>query len=399
MSVLNDTGRSVPPPNLQQRIDWTPVGLRSAVTLLRHVERRTLLLHHMPLLRSDAATAFYTPIDLFFNHPRNQGRDVISKAAGLRREKAPIAFHEYHINLFFQAHYRFLQQRIVLSATQRTERQESAVRGSQMLSGSGDGEEAKARCGGGILLQSAPGISVIQRSAHRGSLVRASRALPVSGVGGEEQAQSVSGIQRIFTSSRQSEQAGRHASYLVKQNATFASLSGQMLKRGNDRAVPAQLHLQPHRLASHGFMSVIRHDDLAKIHATRIEMNLRRHQVVYVQSRPVQRSLGGSFEVGAKPVVRKERAASVTAEPYSVVDQLFRMGLERAPVKGMTLQEVSVPEPSSNRSGEMKSAGIVEMLSSAPEPRSRQEIELIADKVSRIIQQRNRFEKERRGEF
>ena len=589
MSVLHDTRRSVPPPKLQRSIAWVPAGLRSAVTLIRLIERRTLRLHRMPLhRRRDESTALYTPIDLFFNHPRNRGGEVFSQIAARRTEGDSIAYHEYRINLFFQAHYRLLQQRLVLSMTQRTARQESATRASQALSrsedggqmlagsvpvtlaaqhsvarasrvlsrsedggqlltgrlpgtlatqrsvarasrvlresvdgesqngrrapgmstmqrsfvrksrsssGSGDGAEEQSQRGCVIELWRVPGTSVAQRSVvrtsqalpgsqsvgaeqarrgdviqwqsipctspmhrffvrtsqalsgsggggelnvRRGSLiqlrgipgispmeqsfVRASRVLSGLGGGGQVVAERLPGTlvtQRSFVrksrSSSVSEVDGednprrgngiewRSVSVISPMQRSIYRTSRALPGSDDDGQIVARLNLEyqllPHRLASRGFMPVIRHDELATIRAARIEENPRRYQVAYAQARPVQRLQRGGVEVGAELAERPARTTSATAEPYSVVDQLFRMGLESAPVRGMMLQEVSGPAAAANSVGAMKSAGIVEMRSGAPEARSRQEIELIADKVSRIIQQRNRFERERRGGF
>jgi hypothetical protein len=426
MSVLHDMSRSVPPPKLQLRMVWVPASLRSAVALLRHVERRTLLLHSMPLrMRSDAATAMYTPIDLFFKHPRNRGGDVFSKAAGRSRRGDSIAFHEYRINLFFQAHYWYRQSRIVLSAMKRSTRQESALRSSRALSRSGGGGTEQARRSSGIQWRQGLGKSPIQRSFDR-----ASRALSRSEIGGAEKAWHVTGIElgsvpvtlvtqrsvaRTSRALSKSEDGGeakagrgngiewRHIPGMSPVQRSVARVSRALPGSDDDGQIVARLNLEyqvlPHRLTSRGFTPVIRHDRLARIHPTRIEMTPHRHQVAYAQSRPVRLSSGGSVEVDAELAERKARTVSTTAAPYTAVDQLFRMGLEKTPVTGMTLQEITGTAPSMNRSGEMKSAGMVEMDSAHPSLRSKQEIELIADKVSRLMQQRNRFEKERRGEF
>ena len=90
---------------------------------------------------------------------------------------------------------------------------------------------------------------------------------------------------------------------------------------------------------------------------------------------------------------------SVTSQSGNAVERLFEMSIASKPIQGFKLHDISGNEAAIANAIEKKIANSVSTFMSNPAVQNKHEINQLADKVSRILQQRERFERERKGQF
>jgi hypothetical protein len=109
------------------------------------------------------------------------------------------------------------------------------------------------------------------------------------------------------------------------------------------------------------------------------------------------------------PVYNKKNstpALSVKAQENNMVDQLFDLGMASIPMQGLNLREFSREKEavtSNTTKASDTDSAVSSKISSTRTGKAvtidNHEISQIADKVSRLLQQRERFERERKGHF
>jgi len=97
--------------------------------------------------------------------------------------------------------------------------------------------------------------------------------------------------------------------------------------------------------------------------------------------------------------VLKAHSATVTSQSTNAVERLFEIGMASQPMQGLSLHDISSNEAAILNAIEKKVANSASTFQNNPIVQNNHEIHQLADKVSRILQQRERFERERRGEF
>ena len=95
----------------------------------------------------------------------------------------------------------------------------------------------------------------------------------------------------------------------------------------------------------------------------------------------------------------KAHSESVTPHSGNAVERLFEMSIASKPIQGFKLHDISGNEAAIANTIEKKIANSVSTFMSNPAIQNKHEINQLADKVSRILQQRERFERERKGQF
>ena len=95
----------------------------------------------------------------------------------------------------------------------------------------------------------------------------------------------------------------------------------------------------------------------------------------------------------------KAHSESVTPHSGNAVERLFEMSIASKPIQGLSLHDISGNEAAIANAIEKKIANSVSTFRNNPAVQNKHEINQLADKVSRILQQRERFERERKGQF
>ena len=113
----------------------------------------------------------------------------------------------------------------------------------------------------------------------------------------------------------------------------------------------------------------------------------------------VFRSSPTLLEQASKVSDTKAHSPFVTLQSGSAVERLFEIGMASQPIQGLKLHDISSNETAIANAIEKKVANSALTLMNNSVVQNKHEIHQLADKVSRILQQRERFERERKGQF